>query len=235
MGKFQHKLTLPAILFLLLLTCAALLFGWRNFKQETSLPPNLAQAVIGVELNQNQASVDLHQLENNGISFVYLRSTQGRSYFDDDYLSYRDQLQGTKLAFGSILNYSSQSTAQQQYRYFRRKVGRNAGSLPILIRPATGSYDQHDLRVMSQLVRLLQQHQYQAMVEVGNQYRQQFPAGTMFMSTGNQAPNRVQYAFWRYTTRGKVKHVKALQGQTTMYAYNGTNAQYQKKYGRLTQ
>lgn len=118
MKRFQHKYTLPAILTLLILVIAFLLIGFFNFKRQTTLPPDANSSAIGIELNQDIDYVDLHKLQSNGVSFIYLKATQGRSYFDENYLSYRDQILGTNLAFGSEISYSNESTPMQHYRYF---------------------------------------------------------------------------------------------------------------------
>lgn len=235
MGKFKHKLTLPAIIFSLLLVIFLLYFGLTNFHRQTSLPPDSNQAAIGVELNQDLDNIDLHRLQAVGISFVYFRSTQGRSYFDDNYLIYRDQVQGTQLAYGSAIFVSNQSTASQQYRYFRRKVGLKTGSLPILLQPAVNSRSLRFIRIMARLTRLLRDQHKRVMVEISNQYRQYFPLGTLFMADGGQQPNKMQYAFWCYNSNGRVKNVPGLEKNVRMFAYNGTVAQYKNKYGQLTQ
>ena len=110
------------ILTLLVLAVAGLFIGFLNFRRQTTLPSNSNTSAIGVELTQDFDYIDLHKLQANGISFVYLRGTQGQSYFDDNYLSCRDQIQGTKLAFGTEIYFSNQSTPQQQYQYFVKKV-----------------------------------------------------------------------------------------------------------------
>ena len=135
MKRFHHKFTLPAILILLIVAIVLLLTGIANMRNQTTLPPNGNASAIGVELNQDYGYIDLHELQANGISFVYLRSTQGRSYFDDDFLVYRDQVLGTKLAFGTVIAYSNESTPMQHYQYFLKKVGTDTGSLPIWIEP----------------------------------------------------------------------------------------------------
>ena len=79
MGRYHHKYTLPAIITLLLLAIAFLLIGFFNFKRQTTLPPNSNSSAIGIQLNQDVDYVDLHKLQPNGIYFVYLKSTKGRS------------------------------------------------------------------------------------------------------------------------------------------------------------
>lgn len=234
MKRYHHKYTLPAILTLLILAIAFLLIGFFNYKKQTTLPPGSNSSPIGIELNQDVDYVDLHKLQSNGISFVYLRATQGRSYFDENYLSYRDQILGTKLAFGSEIFYSNESTPLQHYRYFFKQVGNNTGSLPILLVPVTKPSKKY-LRSMGQFAQMLQQRGKKVMVELNQKYSSYFGASTMFMSSDKKSPNKLKYSFWRYTTNGRVKDVSGLEKGITMYAYNGTVSQYKQKYGQLTQ
>lgn len=235
MKRFQHKYTLPAILTLLILAIAFLLIGFFNFKRQTTLPPDANSSAIGIELNQDIDYVDLHKLQSNGVSFIYLKATQGRSYFDENYLSYRDQILGTNLAFGSEISYSNESTPMQHYRYFFKQVGQNTGSLPILIVPAVTTRSARYLRSMGQFAALLQAAGKRVMVKVDHKYQHYFNPQTLFMSSNSKAPNKLEYSFWCYTTNGRVRNVSGLESQVTMYAYNGTVGQYKQKYGQLTQ
>ena len=235
MKRFHHKFTLPAILILLIVAIVLLLAGIANMRNQTTLPPNGNASAIGVELNQDYGYVDLHELQANGISFVYLRSTQGRSYFDDDFLLYRDQVLGTKLAFGTVIAYSNESTPMQHYQYFLKKVGTDTGSLPILIEPAIDNYDIAYIKQMAQFTGMLLRLNKRVIVDVAVRYKKYFPHDVQFITGGKKAPDKMQYSFWRYTNNGRVKSVKNLEDGVVMLTYNGTVTQYKEKYGQLTQ
>ena len=235
MKRFHHKFTLPAILILLIVAIVLLLTGIANMRNQTTLPPNGNASAIGVELNQDYGYIDLHELQANGISFVYLRSTQGRSYFDDDFLVYRDQVLGTKLAFGTVIAYSNESTPMQHYQYFLKKVGTDTGSLPIWIEPAIDDYDIAYIKQMAQFTDMLLRLNKRVIVDVAVKYKKYFPHDVQFITGGRKAPDKMQYAFWRYTNNGRVKSVKNLEDGVVMLTYNGTVTQYKEKYGQLTQ
>ncbi|MCT6866367.1 MAG: lysozyme [Lactobacillus panisapium] len=235
MKRFHHKFTLPAILILLIVAIILLLAGIANMRNQTTLPPNGNASAIGVELNQDYGYIDLHELQANGISFVYLRSTQGRSYFDDDYLLYRDQVLGTKLAFGTVIAYSNESTPMQHYQYFLKKVGTDTGSLPIWIEPAIDNYDIAYIKQMAQFTGMLLRLNKRVIVDVAVRYKKYFPHDVQFITGGKKAPDKMQYSFWRYTNNGRVKSVKNLEDGVVMLTYNGTVTQYKEKYGQLTQ
>ena len=235
MKRFRHKFTLPAILILLVLAISGIFIGFFNFQKQTTLPQDSNPSAIGVELNQSLDYVDLHKLQDNGVSFVYLKATQGRSYFDDHFLSYRDQMLGTKMAFGCIVNYSNESTAIQHFRYFNKKVGENTGSLPILLVPTSSQLTQKYLRSMSKFTKMMQLEGKQVMVEIKYKYYKAFPTKTLFMATSPKSPNKLKYSFWQYTSDGRVKNVDGLKDGVTMFTYNGTVQQYRQRYGQLTQ
>lgn len=235
MKRFHHKFTLPLILTLLVLALAALFIGFFNLRQQTTLPSNSNTSAIGIELNQSFDYVDLHSLQTNGVSFVYLRGTQGKSYFDDNYLAYRDQIQGTKLAYGTQLYFSNESTPREQYEYFIKKIGLDTGSLPLMIVPAVSERNSKYLKAMSKLVQMFKQRGKNVIVALNYRYHRYFPANTQFITDGNMQPNKLQYAFWRYTTNGRVKNVSGLEKGVTMFSYNGSVSQYKQKYGQLTQ
>lgn len=234
MKRYHHKYTLPAILTLLILAIAFLLIGFFNFRKQTTLPPDSNSSAIGIQLNQDVDYVDLHKLQANGISFVYLKATQGRSYFDENYLSYRDQILGTKLAFGSMITYSNESTPMQHYRYFFNQVGNNTGSLPILIEPVNSRSKKY-LRSMAQFAGMLEKRGKSVIIDLDYKYHNYFAPQTKFMFSGAKSPNKLKYSFWRYTSNGRVKNVQGLENGVTMYSYNGTVSQYKQRYGQLTQ
>nr|WP_208282126.1 GH25 family lysozyme [Lactobacillus jensenii] len=234
---FRHRSTLPLIIISLICVICALFFAYRSLPKRTTLPTGSNLSVVGVKLDQYRDSVDLHKLQAAGISFVYLRATQGKSYFDDEYDRYRSQIQGTNLAFGSVLYFSDESTVKAQYRYFNKKTNSNTGSLPILLEAAPGS-NSNKLsfwKHMGQLATLFLKDGKSVMVQGSIKYKKYFPISTKFMSTDNRAPNKLQYAFWRYTNKGHVKNVEAMEYDVEMYACNGTMGQYKQLYGDLTQ
>lgn len=232
---FQHRLTLPAIMGCLLLVFIGLGYAMMRYPTETTQPQGMTPSALGIQLNQNVGYVDMHQLQNSNISFVYLMGTQGRSYFDNNYLTFRSQLLGTKMAFGTIIKYSDQSTSRQHYRFLRETIGQDVGTLPILIELASNSRSYHYLSSLRHFTRRLQAHHYRVMLALSARYRAFFPVETRFLKVGKRLSNRSQYAFWQYTSNGHVSRVANLAKQVTMYTYTGTSLQYKERYGQLTQ
>lgn len=236
--KYHHKYTLPSIIILLVVAVAALLFGFYNLQKNTSttVPRGSNMSVLGIELDQTKDNVDLQKVQKNGISFVYLRSTQGRTYFDDNFLLYRDQLQGTRLSWGSIVTYSNESTALQQYQYFMKKVGQNSGNLPVMVVPAVESQSKKYWKSMATFAQYLQANGKKVLVADNHHWQKLFLPQTQFLYTGASLKNRKDYSFWCYTQNGRVKNTDYLEKGTTMFAFIGSMSAYQQLYSSsLTQ
>ena len=233
MNHYKHRFTLPAII-LLGIVLGGFIYAFFNLRTNTTVPRGSNMSVLGVELDQNTDGVDLHQLEKEGISFVYLRATQGKTYFDDNYLIYRDRILGTKLSFGSIITFSNESSVQSQFNYFEQQVGQNTGNLPIMIVPAIKTDSSKYWKNMAQFSQKL--NNLGKKVLVAGDYTKKkyfptgFPTGTEFLYTGASLHNKNEYSFWCYTQAGRVKNVNNLGDNVTMFAYIGNMSGYQAKY-----
>lgn len=231
MARYHHRATLPALLVCFFLAVGLLFFAWHQWRTRTTLPPNANLSRIGVELNQQQGVIDLQQLKKHGIDFVYLRSTQGRSYFDDNYDLYRDQLQGGLLPFGTVVYFSNQSTVRQQLAFFERKVGRQSGELPVMVVPAAADRSDRYLQAMSRFAAQLEQAGRSVVVSDACP-RKFLPAQTQRLLTSRQLKLGNRCAFWRYTQNGRVKNMPQLSSQATMYAYLGDAGEFDHLYER---
>lgn len=231
MSKYRHRATFPALILALLLACSLLLFAYHQLHERTTLPPERNLSKIGIELTQEQRTIDLHELKAHGVDFVYLRATQGRSYFDDNYDFYRSQLQGMQLPFGTVVYFSNESTVHQQLAFYQRKVGSNSGALPVMLVPAPGQAErtQSFQQKMGQFAQALLQTGKQVLVAdvCASKY---LPQGAQRMYTGKKLQPTNGYAFWRYTQMGRVNKVAQLKRGVTMFAYLGSSQRFNQLY-----
>lgn len=228
--RYKHRFTLPAIFILLIIVVGGFIYAFFNLRTNTTVPRGSNMSVLGVELDQNIDGVDLHQLEKEGISFVYLRATQGKTYFDDNYLVYRDRILGTKLSFGSIITFSNESSVQSQFNYFEQQVGQNTGNLPIMIVPAIKTNSVKYWKKMAQLTQKLNLTGKKVLIAGDYTKKKYFPPRTEFLYTGASLHDKNEYNFWCYTQAGRVKNVNNLNDDVTMFAYIGNMSDYQAKY-----
>lgn len=232
--KFQHRYTFHALIIALILTVAGIAFAVYQLSTSTTYPDNNSARIIGVLLDQNRGYVDFNKLEQEDIDFVYLRSTQGKSYFDDRYLENRDRLAGTKLDFGTAQYFSDESSVTDQFNYFREKVGKQTGILPVLVIPAADYSGAKYWKKMAQFTKLLNNSGDDVVVLANYKDTQGYFAGqsVRFMSPNKKKPTATQnYLFWRYTSTGRVKNM-AQMSDLSMFCFIGSQTNYNQLVGR---
>lgn len=87
--------------------------------------------VLGVMLDQTDGIQDFPTLQKNHVQFVYLKATEGASYFDDEFATNYDRVNGSGIRVGVYHFFSFDSTAEAQFNQFNRQVGSDLGDLPI--------------------------------------------------------------------------------------------------------
>ncbi len=92
--------------------------------------------VTGAAIDQDAGFLDFQALSKTGVKFVYLKTTVGNRYTDDDFAGNysRSGGSGNTLKVGVFLVYSAQSSTESQTTYFEKQVGSDTGTLPIMIR-----------------------------------------------------------------------------------------------------
>ncbi|KRL20601.1 glycosyl hydrolase family 25 [Lentilactobacillus kisonensis DSM 19906 = JCM 15041] len=111
-------------------------------KQELAKYP-----IRGVSLNQTNGYIDFESLKSDGISFVYLKATQGATFTDDSFQSNFARSQGSQLPVGVYHYFSFSSSPKAQFKNFVRAVQDNTGSLPICLTiQYYGTYGENNLR-----------------------------------------------------------------------------------------
>lgn len=92
--------------------------------------------IRGISVSQQDGFVDFEGVKKAGMSFAYLRTTSGTTYFDDNFSANYDRIQGADLKIGVYLMFSFSKSAKDQAKYFEEKVGYKVGNLPIAIQVA---------------------------------------------------------------------------------------------------
>ncbi|MCI1986471.1 MAG: 1,4-beta-N-acetylmuramidase [Lactobacillus sp.] len=180
--------------------------GWW-WAQRNPRPSAKRYPVMGVRLDQTSDYLDADQLRAGGVSFVYLKATQGASFRDDHFAT--NYQRATGLTVGVSHYFSFDSTPQQQAANLIATVGANSGTLPIGIEVAY--YDQYAdspppaARVQSalrQLIALVEAHYHQGVVLLGTPQA--------LKTVQNVAPARPRWVistkrpkqatFWEYAT-----------------------------------
>ena len=186
-----------------------LLFVW--WQQRNPRPDAATYPVLGVRLDQTDGLQDFDQLRKCQVSFVYLKATQGSSYFDDQFNTSFNQATGSRLRVGVYHVFSFDTAPQAQAAQFIKEVGQNIGDLPIGIylsyyreqKPTSAWLTAH----LSKFVTAIQQHDHRQVLLMG------IPAILKAVQKVTpQAPRWVishqhptgSGGFWQYTTGARL-------------------------------
>ena len=164
--RHQRRLFLLAVLIIAL----GALFVW--WHQRNPRPDPQTYPVLGVRLDQTDGVQDFDSLRSSKVSFVYLKATEGSSYFDDNFNTNFNQAAGSRLSIGIYHGFSFETTPQAQAAQFTRQVGQNIGDLPIGIylsyytekKPST----QWLTTQLQTFVTLVQQHYHRQVLLMGS-------------------------------------------------------------------
>lgn len=168
--------------------------------------------IMGVSLNQNDGSFDFQELKKAGVDFVYIRSTSGASYSDDNFEINYTSAQGSLIPIGVYHCFSFSSSPQAQARYFISQTGNQVGNLPIAIYvDYYGQYAQNPpplktaQRHLAELVTLIQDYYRRPCVIWGKATTVKQLAGNLPNKKWliqNNTPHSKQTLFWEYSTNG---------------------------------
>jgi len=87
-------------------------------------------AVHGTDVSKYQTSVDWHQAKAAGISFVFIKATEGGDRLDDKFHQHWREAKAAGIPHGAYHFYYFCRPAREQAQWFIRNVPKEAGTLP---------------------------------------------------------------------------------------------------------
>lgn len=106
------------------------IYHWWHLRHQTMMA---RYPVTGAAIDQSAGFIDFQALSKTGLKFVYLKTTVGNRYVDDDFSGNYSRSSGSPLKVGVYLTYSPQSSINSQLNYFEHQIGHDTGTLPIMI------------------------------------------------------------------------------------------------------
>lgn len=129
LGK-RHILILSGILI-----CVIFLISLLILSKKISITPIWADRyeVQGVDASHYQGEVDWNKIQQAGISFAFIKATEGSSSVDERFADNWHDAAETDLCIGAYHFFSFDSTAEEQAALFQKTVGDLTGKLPPVI------------------------------------------------------------------------------------------------------
>ncbi|BDZ30456.1 GH25 family lysozyme [Lactiplantibacillus sp. WILCCON 0030] len=235
-AKWRHRLGWLLVLLLI----AGLVWGGMQWLHHRQAAVVKGFDVRGIAVTQNDGYLDFDALAQDGLKFVYLKSTQGASYTDDNFSSNYSRILGTNLGVGVSQVFSFSSSGKAQAAYFEKVVNNNIGNLPIAIQVQYyGDYTAKTVDVkraqnqLRTLVLKLTDHYDRSCViwstpSVAKQIvKPVIKQSPLWLDTSNTQHRPTRVLFMSYSQRAVYRQNGTSQ-EFTGVLFNGGNEAYQK-------
>ncbi|MFB2531244.1 GH25 family lysozyme [Paracoccus sp. p4-l81] len=207
-----------------------------------SFRPPTTYPVHGIDVSRWQAGIDWGAARNSGVSFAFIKATEGGDVADPMFLANWIATQRAGVMRGAYHFYYFCRTPEEQAAWFIRHVPRSSGSLPPVLdmewtnsrncpgRPAPAVVRDHANRFLNALERHYGQRpifyttpDFYADNDLG-QLRAEFWLRSVADHPSVRYPNE-RWTFWQYTGTGIVPGVN---GDTDINVFAGNVASYQR-------
>lgn len=193
--------------------------------------------INGVDISKWQGAVDFAKIKSAGISYVFIKATQGKSEFDPDYKNNVENARAAGLAAGSYHFYMTDDDAESQFANLSSRVSLQAGDLPPVV----------DIEVISRnslpdaaaefkkfLGMIEKRYGVKPILYSGESFANEYLTGLTdyplwIAEYDNAGAPKLpsgwkQWTFWQYTQGGTVAGVD---GKVDLDRFNGTREQFQ--------
>lgn len=197
-------------------------------------------AVQGVDVSEYQGEIDWPALARQGISFAFVKATEGSGYTDPFFAQNLSGAQAAGLYVGAYHFFSYDSPGQTQAENFIAAVPQTPGALPPVVDVEYyGSYylfpqqAQKARRELAVLLHALEAHygQKPILYTTARAWRQYicgaFEEYPLWLRSvyGPPAENGPQWAFWQYTDRGRLAGISGPEAFVDRNVFCGTAQQ----------
>lgn len=196
--------------------------------------------VRGISIDQNDDYLDFNKFKHQGGEFVYLRSSQGANYLDDDFNDNYARSIGSGLKIGVYHQYGFTTSIKAQTKNFSRAVNGQIGQLPLRLDiDYYGKYTAQNVNQkqlyqrVSQFVDYLYQRYNRPVLiktnQVNYQVLKKIPH-TQFMLPKNKSGNKV--TFTKLSSHDPF-YQDGKSSPDNMAAYHGNKVQWRKYLQRI--
>ena len=218
-------------------------FGDRKPHPWTGRAPH-RYAVHGTDVSKYQTSVDWQKARSSGISFVFIKATEGGDRLDDKFHEHWRGAKAAGLPRSAYHFFYFCRPAVEQAQWFIRNVPREAGVLPHVLdmewnhlspscklRPSANVV-QKEMKVFLDMI---ERHYgkrpiiYTSVDFYHDNRLHEFKGYDWWLRSVADHPdvryNRHPFLFWQYTGTGEVPGIK---GDADINVFNGTEAQWRR-------
>lgn len=181
------------------------------------LMPLMSSAQLGIDVSRFQDTINWKQVAaNKKIKFVYVKASEGASIADPMYRYNVRKAREAGLLVGSYHVYSGRTTAQEQFRNFKRVVGKTKQDLIPVLDIEAVHCDKLYMKRVDKLLELLQrEYGVKPMIYTSEKLYfthfniPKYKRYHFFIANYNKEPS-MSYTLWQYTQHGRQRGIRGF-------------------------
>lgn len=204
-------------------------------------------SVKGVQVSAEEGYLDWQGIADAGLSFGYIKATEGSNYVDDQYRLNWERIKGTNLRKGASHFFSFDSSGTTQAENFLATYHPESGDLPPVVmielyddkkaNPPDKKTVQNELNAFiaavsnatgQRLILCVDTDIYQRYIQ------QTFPECDLWLVNTKEKPtlkSKYSWTFWEYTTEGSLQEKSIKQESLDLVVYKGSKEAFKEFNG----
>lgn len=243
--KKRHKLFFTIIIIVSVLYIFAVL--WYNGIIWLNTPSKSRYPVRGVDVSSYQGVIDWNKLEKQGVSFAFIKATEGSGYTDEYFNRNYKNSESTGIRVGAYHFFSFDSPGKTQAENFIRVVDRRKGMLPPVIDVEYyngNGFDPPDAdkarENLNDLITLLKEYYnmnpiiYATNVTYNRYIKGHFENNDIWIRSifsEAELPDGRKWTFWQYCNRGRLDGYNGIEKFIDLNVFNGSAEEFKNYIG----
>jgi lysozyme len=193
-------------------------------------------AVQGIDLSHYQAKINWSSVANEGISFAFVKATEGRQHLDKKYCENWQEMKRVGIKRGAYHYFRPRIPAKEQARNFMNVVDMQYGDLPpvIDVEEDEGMSREEVIAGVKTWVEQIEiEYSIRPIIYTSYKFYNKFIAGEfdkypIWIAMYGDTPPRlgkVQWSFWQYGNRGTLN---GIEGYVDLNVFKGTKEDLEK-------
>lgn len=201
--------------------------------------------VFGVDVSNYQGVIDWSELEEQNVSFAFIKATEGSGHTDESVRRNIEGASGTDIKISAYHFFSFDSAGETQAQNFISAVGCDEIDMPPVIdieyyadKRLNKPTKEEAEGILRPLLEALESHYgtkpiIYTTLPVYNRYvRSSFSDYPLWIRSVNCEPDLLDWKFWQYSDKGELSGYYGDEKHIDLNVYNGSAEEFEREFSR---
>lgn len=202
--------------------------------------------VFGVDVSNYQGDIDWRELEEQNVSFAFIKATEGSGHTDESLRRNIERAKGTGIRVSAYHFFSFDSAGKTQADNFIAAVGSDEIDMPPVVdieyygdkrrnKPSKAETES----ILRPLLDELESHYgikpmiYTTLPVYFRYVRGSFGDYPLWIRCTNGEPDLLDWKFWQYSDQGTLKGYNGDEEHIDFNVYNGSKEYFEKEFSKI--